>query len=256
MHRFDDRKSALIVGAKRVGRTVAKRLAKEGIDLAIVYRRSEAEARALRDDLKRDPELPPLRTVLLQADISEEASVKRAVENAARQLGSLHYVVNLASDYPRTPFDSLDAASWDAAMASAKGAYLLAIHAMRHMAAQNPPPNRGHIIMFGDWAAEETPYTRYLPYLTSKAAIHFMTRGLAAEGAPLGVRVNLLALGPTARPPDIAIDKWQRMIDAVTPLQQEVSATDVAEMVSTLLGSSSITGEIIRVDSGRHIRGV
>ena len=239
----------MIVGAKRVGQVVAHRLADEGINLAIVYRNSVAEAQALADSVSS------VDTTLIQADLSDEHQVRGAVGETIESLGSIDYVINLASDYPRSPFDSLDSAAWDHAMATAKGSYLLAIEAARSMF-QNPGPNRGHIIMFGDWAAERTPYTDYLPYLTAKAAIHFMTRGLAAELAGFGVRVNTVAPGPTMRPPEISVEDWDRAISANAPLQQESSVHDIAEIIAALIKTSSITGEIVRVDSGRHIRGV
>ncbi|MYA59115.1 MAG: SDR family oxidoreductase [Chloroflexi bacterium] len=242
-------KSALIVGAKRVGQVVAHRLAEDGINLAIAYRSSVAEAQSLADSINN------VETALIQADLSDEYQVIGAVKETVGALGGLDYVVNLASDYPYAPFDSLDGAAWDRAMASAKGSYLIGLHAAKQMKL-NPGPNRGHIIMFGDWAAEETPYTDYLPYLTAKASIHFMTRCLAAEVASFGVRVNAVAPGPTMRPPEITPEDWDRAIAAKAPLQLESSVHDIAEIIATLLRTSSITGEIVRVDSGRHIRGV
>ncbi len=242
-------KAALIVGAKRVGQVVAHRLAEEGINLAIAYRSSVAEAQSLADSITN------VDTALIQADLSDEHQVIGAVKETVGALGGLDYVVNLASDYPYAPFDSLDGAAWDRAMASAKGSYLIGLHAAKQMRL-NPGPNRGHIIMFGDWAAEETPYTDYLPYLTAKAAIHFMTRCLAAEVASFGVRVNAVAPGPTMRPPEITPEDWDLAIAAKAPLQLESSVNDIAEIIATLLRTTSITGEIVRVDSGRHIRGV
>ena len=242
-------KAALIVGAKRVGQVVAHRLAEDGINLAVAYRSSAAEAQSLVDSINN------VDTALIRADLSEEYQVIGAVKETVGALGGLDYVVNLASDYPYAPFDSLDGAAWDRAMASAKGSYLIGLHAAKQMR-QNPGPNRGHIIMFGDWAAEETPYTDYLPYLTAKASIHFMTRCLAAEVANFGVRVNAVAPGPTMRPPEITPEDWDRAIAAKAPLQLESSVNDIAEIIATLLRTSSITGEIVRVDSGRHIRGV
>ncbi len=242
-------KAALIIGAKRVGRVVAQRLAQDGVNLAIAYRSSVNEAQQLVDSIS------DVDTTLVQADLSNEYQVVGAVKQTVGAFGGLDYVVNLASDYPYAPFDSLNGASWDRAMATAKGSYLIGLHAARQMR-RNPGPQRGHIIMFGDWAAEETPYTDYLPYLTAKAAIHFMTRCLAAEVAPFGVRVNAVAPGPTMRPPEIPPTVWNRDIAAKAPLQQESSVDDIAEIIATLVQTSSITGEIIRVDSGRHIRGV
>ncbi len=242
-------KAALIVGAKRVGQIVAHRLADDGINIAIAYRSSADEAKQLADSI------PNVRTALIQADLSDEHQSMGAVLETVGALGRLDYVINLASDYPYAPFDSLDGAAWDHAMATAKGSYLLGIHAARQMR-RNEGPNRGHIILFGDWAAEETPYNDYLPYLTAKAAIHFMTRALAAEVAEFGVRVNAVAPGPTMRPPDITPEDWNAAIAAKAPLRQESSVNDIAEIIAAMLKTSSITGEIIRVDSGRHIRGV
>ncbi len=242
-------KTALIVGAKRVGQSVAQRLAADGVNLAIAYRTSKVEAEQLAESISE------VETTTIQADLSLEDDARDAVAQTVKTLGGLDYVVNLASDYPYAPFDSLDDSAWEQAMASAKGSYLLGVHAARQMR-RNSGPNRGHIIMFGDWAAEETPYTGYLPYLTAKAAIHFMTRGLAAEVAPFGVRVNCIAPGPTMRPPEISVANWNRAIVDKAPLKIESSVQDVAEIVATLVNTSSVTGEIIRVDSGRHIRGV
>lgn len=245
----DHRKAALIAGTKRVGQVVAHRLAADGINLAIAYRSSATEAQQLAESISN------VETTLIQADLNDEQQTMAAVLETVSALGRLDYVINLASDYPYAPFDSLDGEAWDRAMDTAKGSYLLGIHAARQMR-QNEGPNRGHIILFGDWAAEETPYNDYLPYLTAKAAIHFMTRCLAAEVAPFGIRVNAVAPGPTMRPPEITPAEWDAAIAAKAPLQQESSVNDIAEIIATMIKTSSITGEIIRVDSGRHIRGV
>ena len=116
-----------------------------------------------------------------------------------------------------------------------------------------PGPTRGHILQFGDWAAGETPYKDYLPYLTAKAAIQFMTRALAVELAKDGILVNTIAPGPTVRPPDISEEEWAAKVVSRTPLRRESSVDDIVELAVTLLRSETITGEVIRVDSGRHI---
>ena len=243
-------KGALIVGARRVGAVVARRMAEEGINLAIGYRSSVKEAEALRSSVAGMVQ----RTCLIQGDLSVEADVKRMVESTVRELGDLSFVLNLASDYPRTPFESLDAAAWDTAMATAKGSYLLALHAARAMAV-NPGPTRGHIVLFGDWAAGETPYTEYLLYLTAKAAVHFMTRAFAAELADKGILVNAIAPGPTMRPPDISEADWEQNVVARAPLKRESSADEIAELGVTLLRGETMTGETLRVDAGRHLAG-
>lgn len=243
-------RGTLLIGARRIGAVVAARLAQENVSLAIAYRRSMHDAAELLDRLR--PSLA--KTALLQGDVTIEVDVKRIVSSAREQLGGLHFIVNLASDYSATPLASLDSEAWDEAMADAKAAYLLGVHGARAMAL-NRGPTRGHIILFGDWAAGETPYTHYLPYLASKAAVHFLGRGLAKELAGLGILVNTIAPGPTIRPPGITAQGWEANVIAKTPLNRESSAEDIAEMVVTLLKSETITGETIRVDAGRHLSG-
>ena len=92
-------------------------------------------------------------------------------------------------------------------MTGARGTFLMATHAARVMAG-NKGDTRGHLIFFGDWAAGETPYHDFLPYLTGKAAMHFMTRAFALELAPKGILVNPILPGPTERPPDLSDSGW------------------------------------------------
>lgn len=243
-------KGALVVGAKRVGQHIVRRLAHEGVNLAIAYRGSRAEAEQLHQTVASVVE----RACLLQGDVSVEEDVLRMTRKAREELGKLSFAINLASGFTRTPFATLDASTWDHAMVAAKGSYLLAVHAARQIM-ENTGPTRGHILLFSDWAARETPYRDYLPYLTAKAAIDFMTRAFAVELAPHGILVNAIAPGPTMRPPDLSLDVWQRGVLAHTPLQRQSSAEEIAELVVALLKSETITGETIRVDSGRHLAG-
>ena len=243
-------KSALLAGAKRVGEHVARRLASEGVNLAIAYRNSKAEAESLASQVSADVE----RTAVVQADLSVESDVERMVGEAASELGGLSFVINMAADYQATPFDELDGAAWDRSMGTARASYLLTTHAARKLM-DNPGPTRGHIVLFGDWAAGETPYTGYIPYLTAKAAISFMVRAFAVELAPQGILVNGIAPGPTMRPPEITPEEWERDAVALAPLKRESSPDDIAELIVAMLKSETITGETVRVDSGRHLAG-
>ena len=243
-------RGAILVGTKRVGGVVAHRLAREGVNLAIVYRSSRQEAERLNSEVGGLTE----RTALIGGDLSDEEDVARIVRAASEQLGDVSFVVNLAAGFPRNPFDTLDGAAWDEAMSFAKGNYLLNVHAARLMMG-NEGPTRGHIVQFSDWAAGETPYKDYLPYLTAKAAIDFMTRSFAVELADAGILVNAIAPGPTMRPPEISEASWQRDVLDKTPLKRESSPDDMAEIIVSLLSSESITGQVIRVDSGRHLAG-
>ena len=134
------------------------------------------------------------------------------------------------------------------------GNFLLTTAAARTLEL-NPGPNRGHIILFSDWAAKSTPYPGYIPYLTSKAAIDFMVKAFAVELAPKQILVNGIAPGPTIRPPEMPTEVWQTEVVNKAPLKRESSTEDIAEIIHVLLKSQTVTGEIVRVDSGRHLAG-
>jgi NAD(P)-dependent dehydrogenase (short-subunit alcohol dehydrogenase family) len=242
-------KNAIVAGTRRVGGVVVSRLAREGVNVAILYRSSQAAADSQAEDARQTG----VKAAVLRADLTNEDEVSSAVQQAREALGEISFCINLASDYPRVSMEQLDAAAWDAGLSAAKGTYLLAAHSARAMS-WNPGPTRGHLIFIGDWAAEQTPYQDYLPYLTGKAAVHFMTRAFAAELASRGILVNAILPGPTARPPDLSDRAWQIVMDQ-TPLGRESSEEDIAELIVTLLRLETITGETIRVDSGRHLAG-
>ena len=245
-----DDKSVVIVGAKRVGQVLAKRFANEGMRIAIAYRHSKIDAQNLLDEvIKTSPD-----SFILQVDITSEDSVKNMIKEVEAKFGELNFAVNLASQYNYTPFESLDSSTWDENMADAKGSFLFAIN-VAEMMKNNLAPTKGHIMFFTDWAAGNTPYVGYLPYLTSKAAIDFMTRCLAVELASHGILVNSIAPGPTERPPEIDKQTWTSGVIEKSPLRRESSAEEMAELIISLLKSETITGETIRVDSGRHLAG-
>lgn len=241
-------KNALIVGAKRVGQIVGIRLAQEGVNLAISYRSSKEEA----EQLKKEAEKFKVKAILIQGDVAKEADVKNMVAQTAKNLGSLDFLIDLASGFGKTPLDTLDEEKWGNAMKDAKGSYLLSVYASRQMQ-KNQSQTRGHIILFSDWAAKENPYLNYLPYLTSKAAIDYMTRAFAKELATHGILVNAIAPGPTIKPPFLNDEYWQKEVIDKTPLKRQSSAAEIAQMIVTLLKSETITGETIRIDAGSHL---
>lgn len=243
-------KGAIIVGARRIGAVVADRMAAEGINIAVVYRNSEDEAKALANDLL----LKKINAITIKCDLTDEGQVMNMLHSAKKEIGTIDFGVNLASGFPRDPFMELNSDSWDKSIGDAKGTFLFGVHLAREMMS-NDGPTKGHLVFFSDWAAIHSPYKNYLPYMASKASIDFMTRAFAVELSESGILVNAIAPGPTIRPPDISESSWNKNVVSKSPLQRESSASDIGEMVVTLLKSETITGETIRIDSGRHLAG-
>ena len=121
---------ALIAGARRIGAEVALRIASEGVHVAVSYRRSEEEARHLCERITSCG----VSAAPIQADLSIETDVRRAVGEASRHLGGLDFVINLASGYDPAPLETLGGESWDRAMTDARASFLLSACAARVMA--------------------------------------------------------------------------------------------------------------------------
>jgi NAD(P)-dependent dehydrogenase (short-subunit alcohol dehydrogenase family) len=242
-------KGALLIGGKRMGRIIANRLAKEKINIALIYHTSKTIA---DETLK---EISPLskKSCVIKADISNETQVKNMFSVAQKKLQNISFVINLASTFHRTPYNQLNGQDWDTSMNFAKGNYLVCLEGSKYMM-KNNSKTKGHIITFGDWAATNTPYRNYLPYLTAKASIDFMTRIFATELSEYNILVNSIAPGPTIQPPEYNQKKWNEKVIKSTPLMKESSVDEISEFIITLLKSETITGETIRIDSGSHLR--
>src|SRR5688572_6837687 len=106
-------KVALITGGKRIGAVVATTLAEAGVDIALVYNRSLAEAAETESAVKTLDR----RAVLIQADVRSEAACADAVSTTVCELGRLDILINMASVYGSKPFADLTAADWDRQLA-------------------------------------------------------------------------------------------------------------------------------------------
>jgi len=160
--------------------------------------------------------------------------------------------VNMASVYARHEYDALTDDDWERPLAvDLRGAYLCAQAAVPHMRAAGA----GRIVNFTDWiAASRRPrYTGYLPYYVAKSGVIALTEGLALELAKDGILVNAVAPGPILAPPDLSDDEHEA-VERATPLGRRGGPDEIVKAVLLLVETDFITGEVIRVDGGRHIR--
>ena len=241
-----DRPVALITGAaRRVGAVIARTLHAAGYDLALHYRHSADEARALASALQASRAGS---VQLLQADLAELAAPASCVESVVAHYGRLDALVNNASAFFATPVAEATPTQWDALFASnARAPFFLsqaALPALREA--------RGSIVNLVDIYAER-PLANHPLYCMAKAALAAMTRSLALDLAP-AVRVNGVAPGAVMWPSDgKPYDDRQAML-ARTPLQRAGTPEDVAGTVLWLLRDAPfVTGQIIRVDGGRTL---
>ena len=241
-------KVVLITGGKRIGLVVARELATRGVDVALSYSRSRAEAEHAAAEVQRAGR----RAEIIQADLSQPEACDALVAAAAAAFGGLDILINMASVYVQRPFAALTAADWDQTVnVDLRAAFLCAHAAAPHMRARGG----GRIISFSDWLPKSgrPRYPGYLPYYVAKGAVIALTEALALELAADNILVNAIAPGPILAPPDTTAEQHRAVEDA-TPLGRWGGELEIAKGVLALLDSDFITGETLRIDGGRHVK--
>lgn len=236
----------LITGAaKRIGRCIAQRLHARGFLVAIHHRNSAAEAEQLRLDLERTR---PDSVLVLQAELGEFDRLPEMIAKTVGRFGRLDALVNNASGFFPTPIGTTQDSDWQKLFAAnAWAPFFLSQAATPHLQA-----SKGSIVNIVDIYAERA-LKDHTVYCMAKAALAMMTQSLAKELAP-NVRVNGIAPGAILWPDAGKSDADKNIILANTALQRAGSPEEIAEVVRWLIEDASYcTGEIVRVDGGRHL---
>jgi pteridine reductase len=196
-------KVALVTGAARkVGRTIAVRLAQRGAAVAIHYNRSRRAAEVVASEIRRLGS----RAEIFGAEFESVDEIERMTSEVLTTFGRIDVLVNNASVFYRKPLEDLAERNWDLNLnTNLKAPFFLAKSAGLAMRRQGA----GKIINIGDWAGIR-PYNDYLPYTVSKSGLIGLTRALAKALAP-EVQVNCVALGPVMPWEEYDEDELQRI---------------------------------------------
>ncbi|MBA8795414.1 NAD(P)-dependent dehydrogenase (short-subunit alcohol dehydrogenase family) [Friedmanniella endophytica] len=240
-------RTTVVTGANRgIGRALAVALAEAGSDLALLVRdpascaEVEAECRALG-----------VRTLAVAGDVTDAASVARAVDTIGEAFGRIDVLVNNAGACIHRPALEVTAAEWRQVMdVNVDGVWNCAQAFGRVMV----EAGRGAIVNIGSISAVIVNRPQWQPaYNASKAAAHQLTKSLAAEWAEHGVRVNALAPGyvKTEMAPVDDPQFRQRWIDDV-PMQRFALPAELGPAVVFLASdaSSFMTGSVLVMDGG------
>jgi NAD(P)-dependent dehydrogenase (short-subunit alcohol dehydrogenase family) len=184
------RGGALVTGSARgIGRAIALALAAEGLDVAIHYRRSGAEAR----EVAAAAEALGVRAVTLQADVTVEAEAHALVDAAAQALGGLRVLVNNVGNYHKGPLAELDAGTWHHMLDSN-------LHATFYACQRAVPIMRaaggGRIVNIGYTGAELLKARPgIVAYQIAKTGVILYTKALARSEAAHGITANVVSPG-------------------------------------------------------------
>ena len=228
-------------GGQGIGRAICGIFAEEGASVVVVdidESRAEETARQLRQEGRA--------AKAVRTDVSSGGEIKKLVDGVLEDTGRVDILVNNAGLAVFRSVEQCTEEEWDRVMAvNLKGPFLLAKALLPTMKAQRA----GTVINLASVAGKTGGVVSGAPYSVSKAGIECLTKSLARELAPYGVRVNAIAPGII----DTALTAHhdQSFVDAI-PLGGKGEPRDVAEAALFLASDRSrhITGEILDVNGG------
>ena len=281
MNRFEG-KVAIVTGAGReggIGGAIAHRLTREGARVAIVdLCRDRAEAPRERfgswDDLctmADGLEASGRKGLAVRADLTVEAEVQAMVEEVAARLGGIDILFNNAGGgtgagpVDQTPVSALDRADWDYTMSvSLDSVFLCCKHVVPHMERQQ----KGAIVNTTSISAYHGA-PGISAYSAAKYAVTALTRTLAIELAPNGIRVNAFAPGITLtpyvrqryeyvasqNPGTTAQQMLDRFVAGRIPLGRAAAPEEMASVAAFLASDDAgfMTGQTLFVDGGMRV---
>jgi NAD(P)-dependent dehydrogenase (short-subunit alcohol dehydrogenase family) len=234
---------ALVTGAaKRIGRSVALRLASEGADVIVNYRNSKTEA----EEAVAKISAMGRRAMAIQADVAKRADVLALFAAIGKEFGRLDILVNNAGMFFPAKFEDLTEEQWDTILDTNLKSQFLCSQTLAPMLRRS---GQGRIINFASLGGI-LAWPAYTHYCVSKAGVIMLTRCLARALAP-EITVNAIAPGTISFPndsPEIAENFIRR-----APLHRTGTPEDIDDAVVFLAQSPFITGQVIVVDGGRSL---
>jgi len=232
---------ALITGAaKRIGRSIALRLAADGADIVVNYASSKPEADALVAEIQSAGR----RAIAAKADVSQRLDVQKLFSAAENEFGRLDILVNNAGTFFPAKFEELTEEQWDHILnVNLKSQFLCAQSSAPIMKRQG----RGRIINLSSLGGL-LAWPAYTHYCVSKAGSIMLTRCLARALGP-EILVNSVAPGTIQFPGEPPDEEYIRRV----PLHHTGTGDDIAQAVAYLATADFVTGQILVVDGGRSL---
>jgi ketoreductase RED2 len=237
--------TVLITGSSSgIGAATARLFADSGATVVINSSTSVDAGRALA------AELPDASYV--QADVSDQLQSQRLIDEVVAHHGRLDVLVNNAGTTEVISHADLEGASPDVWRrifdVNVIGTWQVTVAAVEHLRSSG----QGQILNVSSVAGER-PTGSSIPYACSKAAVSHMTRLLANSLGP-EIRVNAVAPGLVDTPWTADWDFVREFVKAQAPLHRTATPEDVAEVIVGLARSTYVTGEVVLIDGGLHLR--
>jgi glucose 1-dehydrogenase len=247
---------ALVTGASSgIGKGIAIGLGHAGADVVVNYRKDDAEAEAVVDEVRRCG----AGGYAHRCDVSSEDDVRQMFDRMRREFGTIDILVNNAGLQQDAPFEEMTLAQWNRVISvNLTGQFLCSREAVREFKRRGVQPAvscaAGKIICISS-VHDVIPWAGHVNYAASKGGVSLMMKSIAQEVASWRIRVNAISPGAVRTP--INMQAWST-IEAYTELMKLVpykrigEVDDIARAAVWLASDDSdyITGASIYVDGG------
>jgi NAD(P)-dependent dehydrogenase (short-subunit alcohol dehydrogenase family) len=230
-----DRVIVVTGAAKRIGRVIALRLAREGARVVIHYNESEQEARKTAMECGNAP--------LYAANLTKVAEIEGLFDRISRDCGRIDGLVNNAARFTRIDPLEVTEADWDFVHdINLKATFFCCQQAAKHMIAGDG----GKIVNISSLGAIK-PWAHHAHYCASKAGVVMLTRALGKAWAP---KISVNTVAPGVIPFGFEDERIKRLI-AATPACRAGTPEEIADAVMYFLTATNfVTGQMIAVDGG------
>ena len=233
----------IITGAAtRIGAAIAKKLSGPRVEMVIHYNNSKKEAEKLQKELVKNK----TKVYLIKGDLAKEQDLKKIIKFSKSKLKHFDCLINNASLFEYDSLKNFTSKSWNQHLnINLKAPAYLAQEFSKNVKGKN-----NNIINIIDQRVFKlTPF--FFSYTLSKTGLYTLTKTSAMELAP-NIRVNGIAPGPTIKNKRQSDEHFKKQYLA-TPLKQQVNVKDICSAVDFFIKNSSITGQVIAIDSGQSL---
>ena len=239
---MEARKIIVTGGATRIGAAIAKKLSGNKVEIVIHFNKSRTKAIALKKELEKNG----TKIHLVKGNLNKEEDIKKIIKSSKKYLKYFDCLINNASMFENDKLENFSSESWNKHLnINLKAPALLT----REFAKNVKGKNNNVINIIDQRVFKLTPF--FFSYTLSKTGLYTLTKTSAMSLAPK-IRVNGIAPGPTIKNKRQSKIHFKKQFLA-TPLKQQVNVNEISNAVDFFIKTSSITGQVISIDSGQSL---
>ncbi len=239
---MEAKKIIITGGATRIGAAIANKLSGPNKEIVIHFNKSKSKA----EDLKKKLYLKGSKIYLIKADLNKDSDLTKIIKFAKSKLKYFDCLINNASLFENDKLENFTSQSWEKHITTnlKAPAYL-----SKEFSKNIKGKNNNIINIIDQRVFKLTPF--FFSYTLSKTGLYTLTKTSAMSLAPK-IRVNGIAPGPTIKNKRQSMKHFKNQYLA-TPLKKQVNVDEVCNAVDFFIKNSSITGQVVALDSGQSL---